>query len=191
MLRLRDGTRQSDKFQLLTRTYIKPTNKLVRSLFRTPLVLRQATGNSGLTRLTTAQIRGKPPPSPIQYFMCLHTAPTSEWLFVPGLPKRSPKTAKVWTSATLRDYNSLFRPRIGTRSKAKLQFLSRVFQRCVPLHLHASGSNRLPAFLLAITSVANVQMVQASLFSTFRLRQLSNDIKNAPMQGVLTFAIEL
>jgi hypothetical protein len=48
-------------------------------------------GNYGLTRLTTARTRGKPPPSPIQYSMCLFAAPTPEWLFVPGLPRRSPK----------------------------------------------------------------------------------------------------
>jgi hypothetical protein len=49
----------------LTRTCIKPTNKLVSSHSGTPLVLGQTTGNTGLTWLTTAQTRGKPPPSPI------------------------------------------------------------------------------------------------------------------------------
>jgi len=43
----------------------KPTNKLVSSHFGAPLVLKQAMGNSGLTRLTTARTQGKPPPSPI------------------------------------------------------------------------------------------------------------------------------
>ncbi len=46
--------------------------------FVTPLVLGQATGNSGLTRLTTTQTRGKPPPSPIQYSLRYSTTPTSE-----------------------------------------------------------------------------------------------------------------
>jgi len=64
VLKLRDGSRKSDKLYLLIRTYIKLTNKLVSSLFGAPLVLGQTTGNSGLTRLTTARIRGKPPPSP-------------------------------------------------------------------------------------------------------------------------------
>ncbi len=86
-MRLQDGTRKSDKLQLLTRTCTKPTNKLVSTISKAPLVPRQAMGNSGLTRLTTAQTRGKPPPSPIQYSLCLPAAPTSEWLFVPKLPR--------------------------------------------------------------------------------------------------------
>ncbi len=59
----------------LIRTCIKPTNKLVSSFSGTPLVLGQATGNSGLTWFTTARTRGKPPPSPIYYTMCLSMAP--------------------------------------------------------------------------------------------------------------------
>jgi len=47
--KLRDGTRKNDKFYLLTRTYIKPTNKLVSSFSGAPLVLGQTMGNSGLT----------------------------------------------------------------------------------------------------------------------------------------------
>jgi hypothetical protein len=43
----------------------KPTNKLVSSHSRAPLVLRQTMGNFGLIRTTTAQTQGKPPPSPI------------------------------------------------------------------------------------------------------------------------------
>jgi len=58
MLKLRDGTRKSEKLHLLTWTCIKPTNKLVSSPSGTPLVLRQATGNFGLTRLTRPKLRG-------------------------------------------------------------------------------------------------------------------------------------
>jgi hypothetical protein len=49
----------------LIQTCIKPTNMLVSSHSGAPLVLGQAMGNYGLTWLTTAQTRGKPPPSPI------------------------------------------------------------------------------------------------------------------------------
>jgi len=52
--------------------------------------------------------------------MCLSTAPTSEWLFVPGLPRRSPETVPVWIPETLHDHNSLLRPPIGMSSEAKL-----------------------------------------------------------------------
>jgi hypothetical protein len=117
VLKLRDGTRKSDKLYLLIRTCIKPTNKLISSYFGITLVLGQATGNFGFTRLTTARTQRKPPPSPIEYFLCLSTAPTSRWLFVPGLPKRSPETVLVWAPGTLRSHNSLFRPPIGMKSK--------------------------------------------------------------------------
>ncbi len=102
-------------------------------------MLRQATGNPGLTRLTMAQTRGKPPPSPIQYSMRLSTTPTSEWLFVPGLPRRSPETVPIWTLESLRVHNFLFRPSIGMRSKANLQFPLGAFQQCVALQLHTLG----------------------------------------------------
>jgi hypothetical protein len=52
-------------FWLLIQICIQLTNKLVSSLYGAPLVLGQATGDSGFTKLTTARIRGKPPPSPI------------------------------------------------------------------------------------------------------------------------------
>jgi hypothetical protein len=50
--------------------------------------------------------------------MCLSGAPTSKLIFVPGLPKGSPETTKVWIFATLWDYNSLLRPPIGMRFEA-------------------------------------------------------------------------
>jgi len=58
VLELWDGTRKSDKIYLLTQTYIKPTNKLINTLFGTPLVLGQATGDSGLTRFTKPGLKG-------------------------------------------------------------------------------------------------------------------------------------
>jgi hypothetical protein len=63
MLKLRDGTKKSASYSL-TRTCIKPTNKLISSYSGAPLVLGQSMGNFGLTWLTTAQIRGKSPPPP-------------------------------------------------------------------------------------------------------------------------------
>jgi hypothetical protein len=47
-------------------------------------------------------------------------APTSEWLFVPRLQKRSLEIVLVWTHATLRDHNILLRPLIAMRSKTNL-----------------------------------------------------------------------
>jgi hypothetical protein len=83
-------------------------------------VLGQATGDFGLTRLTTAWIRGKPPPFPIKYTLHLSVRATSKWLFVSGFLKRSPEIAMVGTLVTLRGYNFVLRPPIETRLKAKL-----------------------------------------------------------------------
>jgi hypothetical protein len=90
-------------------------------------VLEQAMGDSELTRLTMAQTRRKPPPSPIQYSLCLSVAPTSKWFFVLGLPRRSPETIPAWTPTTLQAYNFLLRPSIGVRSEANLYLLLRAF----------------------------------------------------------------
>jgi len=50
----------------------------------------------------------------------LSTRLASKWLFVLGLPKVSPETARVGISATLQGYNFMLRPLIGMRSEAKL-----------------------------------------------------------------------
>jgi hypothetical protein len=93
MLKLRDGTRKSDKFYLLTRTCIKPTNKLVNSLSGAPLVLGQATGNSGLIRLTTPELGGSHhlPPYNILCASPRHPHPNGflSWDSQRGVPKLS------------------------------------------------------------------------------------------------------
>jgi hypothetical protein len=58
VLKLWDGSRKRDELYLVTRTCIKPTNKLVNSHLEALAVLRQATGDLGLTWLTTTQTRG-------------------------------------------------------------------------------------------------------------------------------------
>jgi hypothetical protein len=49
-------------------------------------VLKQATGNSRLTRLTTARTRGKPPPSPIYYTLHHSRENGIQMDFCPGTP---------------------------------------------------------------------------------------------------------
>jgi hypothetical protein len=90
------------------------------TLFGAPLVLGQTMGNLGLTKLIIARTQRKPPPSPIYYSLRLFARPTSTRFFILGLLKGNPKTAKVWITATLRDYNFAFRPLIGMRFQAKL-----------------------------------------------------------------------
>ncbi len=91
----------------ITHLNLHPTNhKLVSSLFRAPLVLRRTTGDFGLTRLTTAWTRGKPPLSPIQYTLQFSTGATSKWFFVPGLPSGSPEFLTTGTLTILKAHNS-------------------------------------------------------------------------------------
>jgi hypothetical protein len=89
-------------------------------LFGTFLVLGQATGNFGFTRLTTARTWGEATTFPyVLFFVPLHGAYIQMvFFFVSGLG--SPEIAKVWTPATLRDYNSLFNSLIGMMSKVML-----------------------------------------------------------------------
>jgi hypothetical protein len=67
-------------------------------------------------------------------------APTSEWFFVPILPRRSPEIVSVWTPGTLWVHKSLLRPRIGMTFKANLYLSLKAFQQCVTLYLHTPGS---------------------------------------------------
>ncbi len=154
VLEFQDGTRKSDKHQLLTWICTKPTQGgqcLVRAL----LVLGRATGKLGLTRLTTARTWGKPPPSPLQYTLCLSTRPTSKWLFVPRLPSGSPEIAKIKTFATLGPHNFVCKPPIEMSLK----------QSCSPRrelsngmwHLTCTQGNRIDSRLLMVRSqVANL-----------------------------------
>jgi hypothetical protein len=48
-----------------------------------------------------------------------------------------------------------------------------------------------PALLLPITWAADVQMANARPFSISTLQDLSNEIKNTSMQGVLGLVVEL
>jgi hypothetical protein len=56
----------------------------------------------------------------IVFFALYFVAPTSEWFFFLGLPRRSPETVPVWTLGTLGVHNSLFKPPIKMKSEANL-----------------------------------------------------------------------
>jgi hypothetical protein len=73
-----------------------------------------------LTKLTTAWIWGKPPPSPLKYTLGLSTGATSKWLFVPRLPSGRLEIRTAWTLLTLGVHNFVSRPPIEMRSKVKL-----------------------------------------------------------------------
>ncbi len=89
---------------------------------------------------------GKPPPSPLQYILCLATGPAPKCRFVPGLPSESLEILKVGTLATLEAHNFVCRPLIEMKFKSKLQPSSRAFQMYVASHLHARKSRQFPTF---------------------------------------------
>jgi hypothetical protein len=77
-------------------------------------------------------------------------APSSEWLFFPGLPKWSPETVPVWTPGSLGVCNFLLRPPIGMMSKAtyrSLQELSNAMS-----HSSYRRWNRVDSRLLVVGS---------------------------------------
>jgi hypothetical protein len=64
----------------------------------------------------------------------------SRWgLHLNGFLSWDSPSIKVWTLATLWDYNSTLRPLMRTRYEAKLYILLRVFQWYVAHHLHVGG----------------------------------------------------
>ncbi len=71
---------------------------------------------------------GKPPPSPLQYILCLATGPAPKCCFVPGLPSESPEILKVGTLATLEAHNFVCRPLIEMKFKSKLQLSKGMWQ---------------------------------------------------------------
>ncbi len=91
------------------------------------LVHKQTTGKHELTRLTTAQTWGKPPPFPLKYILCMAMGLAPKCHFVPGLSFGGPKNHTVGTLTTLGAHNFAHRPPIEMRSKAKLYPLSRSF----------------------------------------------------------------
>jgi hypothetical protein len=143
-----------------------------------------------------------------QYSMHCSTAPTPKWLFVPGLPKWSPETVPNYPGLDFRDFGpSQFLAPISNRDELSTNLVA-LFESfptpcCTPpthvgigsiLDFLWSGVKLpiwLPALLLPITWAADVQMTHARPFWTSKLQDLSNDIKNTPMRGVLTPAIKL
>ncbi len=77
-------------------------------------------GKHELTRLTTTQTWGKPPPSPLYYTMCMAMGLAPKCHFVPKFPSGNLKISKLGTSATLGAHNFVYTPPIEVRSKEML-----------------------------------------------------------------------
>ncbi len=117
----------------------KINHKRVSSHSRTPLGVGTSHGHFDTFDSPRPDPRGKPPPSPVQYFLQLYVEVTSKWLFFPGLPRRSPETVSGQNLKTLGAHISRLRHPIGVRSKPKLQLSSRAFQRHVTFLLQTLG----------------------------------------------------
>ncbi len=84
------------------------------------LVHGQSTSKHKLTRLTMARTKGKPPPSPLQYTLCLAMGPAPKCHFVAGLPSGNFEIPNIGTPTTLGAHNFVCKPLIEMKSKAKL-----------------------------------------------------------------------
>ncbi len=166
-------------------------------------MLGQTTDNSRLTRFTTAQIRGKPPPPPyiILYASPWHLHPNG-FLFRDtqgGVPKLSrfrlpPLYGTITLCSDLRLGWSLKQTYSSRRELSNGLLNSTYMHRGrVDSRLLTVGNQiatLTPGLFCVITCVVDVQMTHASPFSTSTLRYLSNGIKNVSMQSVLAPAIE-
>jgi hypothetical protein len=134
--------------------------------------------------------------------MRLSAALASEWHFFPGLPKWSPETVSVWTPGTLGVHNFSPNLRLGQGLKktcsSPWEFSNGVSHSTCTHHdqvdsqLLVVGSqiaNLTPGPSFSHNLCYSVQMAHARPFRTSTFQDLSYDIKNTSMRGVLTLTI--
>ncbi len=137
--------RKNDKQVKLTWTCInQTTSQLMHS--QSTFGAWTSHGQTQIHKTPHSPDQGKPPPSPLQYSLCLATRPAPKCHFVPRLQNGSFEIPKIRTSTTLEAHNFVCRPPIEERFEAKLQPSSRTFQRYVTHHLHTRKSGRFPTF---------------------------------------------
>jgi len=71
-------------------------------------------------RFTTARTLGKPPPSPLLYYLCMAIGPAPKCHFVSGFPSESPEIPEIETPTTLGAHNFMCKPLIKAKFEAKL-----------------------------------------------------------------------
>ncbi len=122
-----------DKLHSLTWACTQPTQS-GQCIVGTFLVLGRTTGNMNTQDSPQPRLGGSHHLPP---YSILCTSPRSlhpNGFSLLGLPRGSPEIAPTRTPTTLEPHNFASRPRIQVRSKAKLQLLSRAFQRYVAGH---------------------------------------------------------
>ncbi len=147
VLELQDGTKKSDKLFIHLHESTSNQPQVVSTMLEHLWCQDKPWATSDSQDSPRPELRGDPPPSPIEYTLHLFVRPTSKWFFILGLPFGSPpETSKVGTLATLWGYNFVLRPSIKMRSKSRLQLSLRAFQQHVTHHLHARKSGRFLTF---------------------------------------------
>ncbi len=139
------GLGRVDKLYSLTRACTQPTQG-DQCIVGTPLVLRRAMGNMDTQDSPWPGLGGSHHLPP---YSILCTSPRGlhpNGFSLPGLPRGSFKIALKGTLVTLEPHNFVSRPQIEVRSKAKLQPLSRYFQRYVTSPLQLSKLGRFLTF---------------------------------------------
>ncbi len=115
----RMGLRRVTSYSL-TRTCIKPTNKLVSSLSGAPLVLGQTTGNFGLTWIHHGLDSREAITFPHILYSMLFCGTHIQMAFCLGTPKKESQNCPNLESHDFTRSYSLLRPPIGMRSEANL-----------------------------------------------------------------------
>ncbi len=139
------GLGRVNKLHSLTWACTQPTQS-GQCIVGAPLVLGRATSNTDTLDSSRPELGGSHhlPPYSILYGWPRSLHPNG--FSLPGLPSGSPEIAPVETPVTLEPHNFAIKPWIEMRSKAKLQLLSRTFQRYITRPLQPSKSGRFLTF---------------------------------------------
>ncbi len=101
----RMGTRKIDKQLNYSHGPAQTKQQVGQCIVKALLVHKRTTSEHKLIRLNTAQTWGKPPPSPLQYTLCMTTGPTLKCRFCP-------RTSILGTPTTLEAHNFVCGPPI-------------------------------------------------------------------------------
>ncbi len=139
------GLGKVNNLHSLTRAYTQPTQN-GQGIVGAPLVLGRTTSNTDTQDSPRPGIGGSHHLPPYSILCGWPQSLHPNGFSLRGLPNGSPKIVPNGTPATLEPHNFANRLRIAMWSKAKLQLLSRDFQRYVARSLQPSKSGRFPTF---------------------------------------------
>ncbi len=139
------GLGKFDKLHSLTQACTQPTQS-GQCIVGAPLVLGRATGNMDTQDSPRPELGGSHHLPPYSILCTFPRSLHPNGFSLSGLLNGSLEIAPMGTPATLEPHNFASKPRIEVQSKAKLQLLSRAFQRYVACCLQPSKSGRFSTF---------------------------------------------